>query len=345
MAAAPQVDWSTATPITPQVDWSTATPIDGQSESTTAASPEGFWHSLGAQFGVTPEAAQAAIQNMKDHPVKSAIMALAGPAGASAEGLYEGAKRSGSELLQASKDAFANNRAGAAYHGVKAVPFVGPGMDKAADQYAEGNTAGELGTLVGTAVQAAPVALGAADAAGMPRPDTSLTNVATKVSPSLRAQEAGKMFQSIAKDANSTPVSLDNSSDAALRLMDWQGKTQLGPSINKFLNRITKPKAGPLTYGEARDFYQVLGRLSADETSKLPPAVQGDLAKMVNGFKTDIGNAADQVGRASDYYQAMGDYATAMRLKGWYQFARKVATRGVLGSGVAYEAYKQYQKR
>ncbi len=180
--------------------------------------------------------------------------AAGGPALQVAQGLYGGAKRSAGELLQASKDAFNSNRAGALYHGIKAVPVIGSGMDKAADQYAEGDYAGEAGTLLGTAAQAAPAVLGVADSAGMPRPDTSVAGIASKLSPEAMKQSAGSLLQSVAKDANKVPVQLDNAGDAALRLMDWQKKTQLGPTVNKFLNRITNPNAGPLTYSEGRDF-------------------------------------------------------------------------------------------
>ncbi len=38
----------------------------------------------------------------------------------------------------------------------------------------------------------------------------------------------------------------------------------------------------------------------------------------MRGLKQDIGNAADQVGQAANYYQAMGQYARAQRLKAAY---------------------------
>ena len=227
-------------------------------------------------------------------------------------------------------------------------------MDKAADQYAEGNYAGEAGTLLGTAAQAAPAVLGVADSAGMPRPDTSVAGIASKLSPEAMKQSAGSLLQSVAKDANKVPVQLDNAGDAALRLMDWQKKTQLGPTVNKFLNRITNPNAGPLTYSEGRDFYQLLGRLSSDEASKLPPAVQRDLTQMVVGLKQDIGNSAEQVGRSVDYYKGLGDYATAMRLQSWYNFAKDMLTKETVkglakgvgvgaGGAIGYQIYKQSQ--
>ena len=67
--------------------------------------------------------------------------------------------------------------------------------------------------------------------------------VASALDFSAKKQAAGALLQSVAADANQIPVELENSSDAALKLMDWQRKTNLGPTINKFLNRITSPSA------------------------------------------------------------------------------------------------------
>ena len=158
-----------------------------------------------------------------------------------------------------------------------------------------------------------------------------------------KKQAAGALLQSVASDANQIPVELENSSDAALKLMDWQKKTQLGPTINKFLNRITSPSSGPLTYEEGRDYYQLLGRLSSDETSKLAPTIQRNLAEMVSGLKTDLGNAADQVGRAADYFKGLGDYASASKYQGWYDavkdsLAKEGVEYAVKGAGGVVEA-------
>jgi hypothetical protein len=143
--------------------------LDSSGEPVKTAPPqEGFFHSLGASFGITPEAGAQSVAELKEHPISSILKVAGGPALSIAQGTYGGVKRSGGELLQAAKDAFAGNQAGAAYHGVKAIPFVGPGMDKAADQYAEGNTAGEMGTLLGTALQTAPMVADAAVGATRP---------------------------------------------------------------------------------------------------------------------------------------------------------------------------------
>lgn len=147
------------------------------------------------------------------------------------------------------------------------------------------------------------------------------------LSPTAAKARAAGVLQSVAHDANQVPVSLDNAGDAAWNLMKWQDKTQLGPTLNKFLNRVTNPKKGPLTYEEARDYYQLLGKMSVDEALKLAPTVKYQLGNLVNGLKTDIGNAAGVVGRAADYYQGMGDFATAAKHAEWVQNARNWALK------------------
>lgn len=152
----------------------------------------------------------------------------------------------------------------------------------------------------------------------------AFVNLVHQVIPSLMKEDAGALFASIGSDANKVPVSLDNSSDAALKLMDWQKKTQLGPTLNKFLNRITNPKLGPLTYEEGRDFYSLLGNMSADEKLKMAAPIKYQLQTLVSGLKQDIGASAETVGRGADYYKAMGDYAKAARLQEFYEEAKKI---------------------
>jgi len=211
------------------------------------------------------------------------------------------------------------------------------------------NAAGQvLGTVEGGR------ALGGAAKAAAPYAAAATDAVTSKISPTALKASGAQLLKAAARDANSVPVSLDNTAEHALNLMDWQKTTNLGPSINKFLNRITKPNADPLTYQEARKFSQILGGLSADENLKLPPAVKFDLTKLVVGLKADIGAAADQVGQAANYYQGLGDYAKGKRLEGWYNFAKdqlaKTAIKGAAGAAgagaagaIGYEIYKNRQ--
>ncbi len=179
-------------------------------------------------------------------------------------------------------------------------------------------------------------------------------SLASKIPEIPTAAKAASKFQDVMSVAKDMPVSLENSQDAAMKLMDWQKKTQLGPTVNKFLNRITNPNLGQLTYGEARDFQQILGKLSADEASKLPPAVRFDLTRMVVGLKEDVGQAAGKVGKYAEYMDAMKQYRQAMQLQQAADFAKEQAIKGVVAgaktvgagalAGLGYEAYKSLGK-
>lgn len=193
-------DMSQAKPIgggAPLFDMSKAQPIQQQAPPAKQAEPEGFWHSLGAQFGLTPEAADAAAKDFKDHPIISTLKASLGPAGPLVKGLYDQGKLSIGEVAQAVKDASQGNGAGALVHGIQAVPIVGPAMNKAAQQapVVQGDLSkpmqylsdvgqvatnpGAMGTLTGAAINAAPIVAGAVEK--VPIADAALSKVAAPV--------------------------------------------------------------------------------------------------------------------------------------------------------------------
>ncbi len=152
--------------------------------------------------------------------------------------------------------------------------------------------------------------------------------------PGSRMDAAGKLFQQAMAKAKNQPVALENSQNGILRLMDWQKKAQLGPTINKFLNRVTNPKMGAMTYEEARDYYKLLGKLSSDETSKLAPSIQRDLAKTVSGFKADIQSAANQAGAGSEHARAMFEFAKGARQAERLNKVREIGTKAAITSGI-----------
>ncbi|HVW77979.1 MAG TPA: hypothetical protein VHB45_10230 [Alloacidobacterium sp.] len=155
--------------------------------------------------------------------------------------------------------------------------------------------------------------------------------------------KAGKLFEAVARDANDIPVTLDNAKDAALNLMDWQRKTNLGPTLNKFLNRITNPKLGPLTYEEARSYQSLLGNMAAEDKMRLAPIVQKDVYALLDGLKADVGNATAQVGRGEDYINAMNQYRQASRINDAKDVAKDYAIKTAAGAAGVGGAYKLWQ--
>lgn len=200
---------------------------------------------------------------------------------------------------------------------------------------ASGNLKQGAGEVASGALQAAtlPAAFVAPEGAeALAKGAGKATQAISELIPS--AERAGGKFQQVMSAAKEVPVQLDNSQDSILKLMDWQKKTQLGPTINKFLNRVTNPKLPPLTYEEARDFQQLLGKLSADESIKMAPAVKRDLTQMVVGLKQDVGNAAEVVGKGEDYYSAMNEYRKYAKLGNLKQTAKDLLTKETV-KGVA----------
>jgi len=118
----------------------------------------GFVQSAANNLGIAPPTSPPTIG-------QSLIKAAEGPVVPLAESIYQGGKRTLGELGQAFDAVRQGSTAGAVYHGVKSLPILGPGLDTAADQYADKNYAGEAGTLTGTAGQLAPLVLGAKSAA------------------------------------------------------------------------------------------------------------------------------------------------------------------------------------
>jgi hypothetical protein len=221
-------------------------------------------------------------------------------------------------------------------YGLSAAPASPEAQQAAITPQNPAQKGGYIAEKIGEAVAPIP---GAA-AVGAPAAEA----IAGQVVPSAIKAKAAGLLQSVAHDANQVPVQLNNAGDAALKLMDWQKVTQLGPTVNKFLNRVTNPKLGPLTYEDARDFYQVLGNLSANDAMKIPAPVRRDIVQLVVGLKQDIGDAADTVGRAADYFQGMGDYAKGAKLQQWVDSAKNYATKTAIGAAGASGLYGLYKE-
>src|SRR5262249_24720468 len=82
-----------------------------------------------------------------------------------------------------------------------------------------------------------------------------------------------------------------------------------------FIQRVTVPNADPLTYDEAREFYQAAGELSANERNGLTPSMQ----RLLDSYRAQLGQAiqqtADNAGVGTEYGRAMQGYAKAKRLE------------------------------
>lgn len=130
------------------------------------------------------------------------------------------------------------------------------------------------------------------------------------------AAKAGAKFQSVMGAAKNVPVDIEAPGQVALRVQQMAERGGAMPlAVRKFLNRVTDPNKGELTYEEARDFASNLSRLSADETRRLAPAMRRELANLRVSLNESVGKAAESAGKGAEYKSAMSEYAQAMRIK------------------------------
>lgn len=307
-------------------------PNTGEPAKTSApeAPPEGFWHSLGSQFGITPQAAQAAAQQEKDHPIKSFLWNALGPAGGVAKSLYDTAKTSGGELGQAYQAAKEGNPAGVAQHAITAVPIVGPALAKGAGQYAQGDLAGTAGTIVGATAQAAPAVLAGADAAVPTRPVLKLPSRAN----------AASVFNDLNTKLDQQPI------DLKATVAPLQRATEIGvrggtlpKPISDLLARSQSPI--PMTFPEARDYQMALTDLSRSDIESLTPRMKAQVAQVNQALFQDIYNASNQKGLGPDYAAAMKEFRQASQIKDAATTLAKKAIPAAVGGGIAAHYLKE----
>lgn len=180
------LDFTKAKPIASQgggvsLDFSKAKPISPISPS--PAPQEGFFHSLGEQLGLTPEAAQQSHDEFMAHPITNLIEAGTGitPIKTLAQGILGQVKNTYSSGKSAIHDYRSGNTPQAVVDAVQALPIIGQPMVKAAQQATNnptpppstGNTysddlrtamstPGAMGTLLGMSAQLAPMVTDAA---------------------------------------------------------------------------------------------------------------------------------------------------------------------------------------
>lgn len=153
------------------------------SSKSNSEQPEGFFHSLGAQFGITPEAGEERRQKLLHHPGQFLAETLRdsaiGPGGKLVEGIYDQGKKTVTELADARKAALRGNRYEGFQHLVESVPILGPALNKAAEQTPADARQGygtrwlstitdpsTMGTLAGASAQAAPIVAGGIEKVG-----------------------------------------------------------------------------------------------------------------------------------------------------------------------------------
>lgn len=155
---------------------------------------------------------------------------------------------------------------------------------------------------------------------------------------------ASKLFESVMQDAADVPVNLTQSMSPLERTQQLasRGASPVRAADQLFQRAQT---VNPITYREARDFSSNLSRQSVAEKMATNPTMQRAVGDLSQAFKSDIGTAADTVGRGQDYRSAMQEYARAMSVRDAGLFAaKKVAPKiaAAAGTGAAYEFFKKH---
>lgn len=149
------------------------------------------------------------------------------------------------------------------------------------------------------------------------------------------AEYAGRLLQSVERDAGHLPVNLNRSADALLRVKELADRGGTMPqAVRKLLARATEPGGKPLTFSEMRDFYSNVTKLSAKEKMGLSPIMRRQIGIAAAALRQDIGDSAALAGRAADYYKGLREYAAASKLQRTAQEVGKWALRagGVAGT-------------
>lgn len=284
----------------------------------------GFLENLGHTLGIGKQEAQAAHQQMMEHPVRTMAENALGPVYQAGKAAVGGFMRSTDEAGKAIDALRQGNPASAGVHAVTAVPLVGPALNQMADEapattpgqsylskVRSAATPGNVGTALGTAAQVAPMLLGAADMAAPGRP-----GVPNPPNPFPTRAKAGKLFETAMSKAADLPVDTAQSSEPLTRAFEMGERGMTRPKVvNQLMRRMTAPNAEPMNYREARDFAQSLSRQSSTEGQKLTPAMKAQVGKLSHAFNEDVGRTAQSAGVGNEYAQAMKKYRQAMQMR------------------------------
>ena len=312
--------------VQPPIDLSAGV---GTSSAPAQPAPEGFLHSLGSSLGITSEAGEALRQKFMQHPIREGLKSLVGgPLLPAAEGLYEGAKRSGGELIDAARSLRGGNPAEAAVHGIRAVPIVGPAIDKGADQYADHNYGGEAGTLLGAGIQTAPIVAGLGGE--------------SHFIPSM--ERSGKILGDVqtAMQGRSVPLT----PRTLMPLEQAQKLSEAGhgtiTSLDKLYGRSNQ--ITPMDFEEARMRSSALGRLTGQDRLTGSNWLKGQAKQVGKGLWADTSDATAQIGMQPQFDSAMKEYERAARLNDAGQAIKgaigKYAIPAAIGAGAAGTGYK-----
>ena len=154
---------------------------------------------------------------------------------------------------------------------------------------------------------------------------------------------AGAKFQQVMSKAANVPVDISGPGNVALRIQELAERGSSMPMVaRRFLQRVTDPNKGPLTYQEARDFASNVSRLSANEFGRLTPKMGAEVHKLRVALNKAVGDAATSAGKGPEYFSAMKEYARAARHAETAKLVKKEAAKYLIPGGLAYAGYRTF---
>jgi hypothetical protein len=165
------------------------------------------------------------------------------------------------------------------------------------------------------------------------------------------ATRGAKRLNEVEEVAGKLPVELNRAHDELVRAKQLSDAGFYAPApIKKLLKRYASAQRGGkiITYSEARDFYSALSSSSATESMAIKPPMRRQLGLIVEGLRGDIGDTAAMVGKDSQYFSGIQDYARAMKAR---RIANAIggalkskALKYAAGAGAGYAAAKAIEK-
>lgn len=177
------------------------------------------------------------------------------------------------------------------------------------------------------------------------------SSILTKALPNKAA--AGALFNEAQAAAGKNPIDLSKPGNVALEIDRLAQSGGSRPKvISDFLRRTTDPNKGPLTYAEARQFYQNATRLSANEQQRLTPNMNRLIGQFTRALGQAIGDTAEGAGVGPQYQGAMQQYRRAAKFEDFQNMLKaQLLKQGsdwlppAVGTGILYKLLTSQKSR
>lgn len=163
------------------------------------------------------------------------------------------------------------------------------------------------------------------------------------------SERAGQVMSKLKEAIGTHPVEMtDELSQATSRAQELadNGNT-LPTAMRKFINRVTDPEKGHLTYTEARDFLTKFGGMTAEEATKIAPAMGRQIKGVAGALRNALSETAGRAGKLEEFQSSMKEYSSAKKLEEITEYVKEYGKRAVIGGAVgggaagAYEGLKK----